>query len=382
MTGINILAAFFIAGLFSYLVTPFMIKLAFKINFLDQPSDKKVHVKPTPLLGGLTIYFAFILAISLAVQSNEILIGMLIGGTVLMVIGIIDDKFGMMPKFKLLGQIIAAFIAINMGLKVSFIKIPFYSKCFTFLWLIGITNAFNLLDNINGLSAGIAAISAFFFGILAFYHGDIMIAVVCFALMGACLGFLKYNFRGKIFMGDVGSLFLGFMLASIAVWGSWKTTSVTTSLAIPILILAYPIFDMTFVVITRLLRGDPLSRGGKDHSSHRLAQATMEAIRNLKDRKKLSSPLGIKILFLTTREFIRGLKKKGGDRSSHRLAILGFKKKRAVLILYAVSFVLGLAALWMTVAGQYLDLAIMVISFILLVIFGIRLGKVRIKYKS
>ena len=377
MTKFSVAAAFLIALAVSYIITPVILKFARRINFVDHPSGKKVHTQPTPLLGGIAIYFSFIAALSFSASANKVLIGALVGGTVIMVIGIIDDKFKLMPRLKLLGQFIAALIAVILGVQVAFIKIPAVSMIFTCLWLVGMTNAFNLIDNINGLSAGIAAIAAFFFGTLALIHGDILIAAASFALMGSCFGFLRYNFpKAGIFMGDTGSLFLGFMLASIAVAGSWKTSSVTTSLAIPILILGYPIFDVTLVMITRLLEKRPISEGGKDHSSHRLAIAIMESI--MRSRTK-NNTKGTKLIpVLVT--FAKGLRRKGDDRSPNRLAVLGFKKKRAVVMLCGLSFVMGLAALAMTVLGKYYDWTILIISVILMALFGIRLGMIRITH--
>lgn len=378
MTIIDCVVAPIIAFVLSFLITPLIAYLATKLNFVDRPNMKKPYFHPTPLLGGVAMYFAFIASLSLTIHADKQIIGALVGGTVVMVIGIIDDKIILMPRVKLLGQFIAALIAVLLGVKVVFIKIPFLSMLFTCIWLIGMTNAFNLLDNINGLCAGVAGISAFFFGTLAFIHGNMMIAILCYALMGACLGFLIHNFpNARVFMGDTGSLFLGYMLAAVAVAGSWKTSSVTTSLAIPILILGYPLFDVILVTITRLLGGRPISIGGKDHSSHRFAIAIMESILGSRNRRDRSvgryETLGLAIL-----EFIKGLKKKGQDRAINRLAILGFKKKRAVLILYAMSFALGTAALAMTVSGKYFDWAIMFVSLILMVLFGIRLAKVSV----
>lgn len=372
------LGAFFLALAFTFFITPATAFIAKKINFLDRPSSKKVHAQATPLLGGLAIYFGFIFAASLTVHANNALIGMLIGGTVVMVIGIVDDKFGMLPRIKLLGQFIAALTAVLIGVKVVFIKTPSLSVVFTCFWLVAMTNAFNLLDNINGLCAGVGAISAFFFGVLAFINGNMVIAITSFALMGACLGFLWHNFpKANIFMGDAGSLFLGYMLASIAVAGSWKTSSVTTSLAIPVLILGYPIFDVTLVTIMRLVEGRPISKGGKDHSSHRFAIAIMESIRGSRSRKGRSAgryeALGSAVV-----EFMKGLKKKGEDRAINRIAVLGFKKKRAVLILFSMSFILGIAAIGMTVLGKYFDWSIMIVSLFLLVLFGIRLSKIHV----
>jgi len=373
MTNLDVVGAFLLAATFAFFATPLTAFLARKLNFLDRPNTKKVHVDPIPLLGGLAIYFAFIFAISLTVKSDNVLIGMLVGGTVVMVIGIIDDRFGMLPRVKLLGQFIAALIAVLLGVKVVFIKIPVLSAVFTCFWLVAMTNAFNLLDNINGLCAGVSFISAFFFGLLALIHGQMMIAIVSFALAGSCLGFLKHNFpRANIFMGDAGSLFLGYILASIAVAGSWKTSSVTTSLAIPVLILGYPIFDVTLVTIMRLREGRPISKGGKDHSSHRFAIAIMEAIRGSRSKRgRAAGTLGPVII-----EFMKGLKKKGHDRAMNRLANLGFKKKRAVLILYGTSIILGCAALGMTVLGKYFDWSIMMIALLLLALFGVRLSRI------
>ncbi len=291
-----------------------------------------------------------------------------------MVIGIIDDRFRLIPRLKLLGQFIAAIITIILGVQVAFIKTPFFSMVFTCLWLVAMTNAFNLIDNINGLSAGIASVASFFFGALALINGNMVIAAASFALTGSSLGFLRYNFpKADIFMGDTGSLFLGFMLASIAVAGSWKTSSLTTSLAIPILILGYPIFDVIFVTVMRVLEGRPVSMGGKDHSSHRFAIAIMESI--MRSRGK-NNTKGTKLIPAIV-TFAKGLRTKGEDRVLNRLASSGFKKKRAVLILYGLSFILGLAALSMTVLGKYYDWAIMMITFVLTLLFGIRLGRVR-----
>lgn len=366
--------AFCAALAISLILTPLVARFALKINFVDSPSGKKVHAKPTPLLGGVAIYFSFIFAISLTVEADRAFLASLVGGTVIMAMGIIDDRFKLIPRLKLLAQFIAAIITIMMGVQVAFIKIPFLSMVFTCLWIVGMTNAFNLIDNINGLSAGIAATASFFFGVLAFINGNFVLAGTSFALMGSALGFLKYNFpKAHIFMGDAGSMFLGFMLASIAVAGGWKTSSVTTSLAIPILILGYPIFDVTFVTVMRMLEGRPISMGGKDHSSHRFAIAIMESI--MRSRGKNNSK-GTKIIPAIAM-FAKGLRTKGEDRVLNRLAAAGFKKKRGVLILYCLSFVLGLAALGMTVLGKYFDWGIMIITLILTLLFGIRLGRVR-----
>ncbi len=370
-------AAFIIALGASYMLTPFVAKFAARMNFVDLPSGKRAHTRSTPLLGGLAIYFSFITALSFATRADKALTASLVGGTIIMIIGLIDDRVKLIPRLKLTGQIIAAVVAIVIGVQVSFIKIPFLSMLFTCLWLVGMTNAFNLIDNINGLSAGIAAIASLFFGLLALINGNPIIAAASFALMGSSLGFLRYNFpKADIFMGDAGSLFLGFMLASLAVAGGWKTSSLTTSLAIPILILGYPLFDVALVTVMRVLEGRPVSMGGRDHSSHRFAIAIMESI--MRSRGK-NNQKGTKVIPAIV-TFAKGLRTKGEDRVLNRLAALGFKKKRGVLILYGLSFVLGMAALGMTLLGRYYDWIIMTLTFVLMLLFGIRLGRVRVSH--
>jgi UDP-GlcNAc:undecaprenyl-phosphate GlcNAc-1-phosphate transferase len=172
--------------------------------------------------------------------------------------------------------ILATFVIYN-GIRTSFLQSPWLDIPITLLWIVGITNAFNLLDNMNGLSAGVAAIAGLTFAALAARYVDVSpeqlpTATAGAALAGACLGFLPSNFRGRIFMGDAGSLFLGFTLASLAALGSWRSPTVTTSVVIPLLVLAYPIFDTTLVVILRWRRGQSPVVGGRDHSSHRLVR--------------------------------------------------------------------------------------------------------------
>ncbi len=329
-----------IAFAIAYVTAPFMAYIARRFNIMDHPSRKKAHAHATPLLGGIAIYTGFIIALLTTVYAEKALVGALISGTILIVFGgVVDDKRGMSPKRKLRWQcvaaLLAAFIAARMGLKVVFIKnLPQVAVAFTVVWVVAMTNSFNLLDNLNGLSSGIAGISALFFGLIALIQKDMTVAVVSFSLFGACAGFLLHNFpKATMFMGDAGSLFLGFMLAFIAVWGSWETEAVITSLAVPVLILAYPLFDTALVMIKRLQDGRSIFQGGKDHSSH-------------------------------------------------RLALLGFKKKRAVLVLYFINTVLGILALAVTLlpatAGYFISIG--AVSGLLL--FGIRLGRVRIKYRE
>jgi len=274
MVLVQIINVFFVAGIISYLLTPFIRTVAIKTGYLDHPKDNKVHAHPTPLLGGVAIFTAFLISV-LARESLLTLSpvrAMLLGATTLLIVGLIDDKMGMMPSFKLLGQFLAAMVIVRSGVRIEFINNQYLGMIVTYIWIIGITNAFNLLDNMNGLSAGIAGISALFFGIIAYMNGEMLISALCCAVAGSALGFLKHNFpKANIFMGDSGSLVLGYLLAVIAIIGSWKTYIVTTSLAVPLLVLGYPIFDTTLVSVMRILERRSIFQGGKDHSSHRLA---------------------------------------------------------------------------------------------------------------
>ena len=285
--------------LISYLITPLVRLVAFRTGYLDHPKNTKVHAHPTPLLGGVSIYIAFVIGLltSANLAHDSKLLSILIGATFLLAVGLVDDRMGMMPEVKLLAQFIAAMVVIKSGVKVEFLHNYYLNTIFSYIWLVGITNSFNLLDNMNGLSAGIAVIAAFFFGSAMWISNQMNIALVAFALGGASLGFLKHNFpRASIFMGDTGSLVVGFILASSAIAGSWSTRFLTTSLAMPVIILAYPIFDTSVVTVMRLKESRSIFQGGLDHSSH-------------------------------------------------RLALLGFKRRGTVLVIYGICVLLGLSAL-------------------------------------
>jgi UDP-GlcNAc:undecaprenyl-phosphate GlcNAc-1-phosphate transferase len=204
-----------------------------------------------------------------------------LAGVLILFLGIRDDLdpngVGVRWWLRLLFQAALAGLVLQAEIRISFLQTAWISIPITLLWIVGITNAFNLLDNMNGLSAGVAAIAGLTFAALAARYVEVgpeqMPTVkAAAALAGACLGFLPSNLRGRIFMGDAGSLFLGFTLACLAALGSWRSPTVPTSVIIPILVLAYPIFDTTLVVILRLLRGQSPVVGGRDHSSHRLVR--------------------------------------------------------------------------------------------------------------
>jgi UDP-GlcNAc:undecaprenyl-phosphate GlcNAc-1-phosphate transferase len=274
MNTAQILETFFIAFIVSYALSPFVRKIALRIGYVDHPKDNKVHAHPTPLLGGVAIFFAFTISVvtKIGLVSSGHVIALMAGCVVLLIVGLIDDKIGMMPNVKLLGQFLAALIVIKAGVRAEFLGNYYLDVVFTYLWIVGITNSFNLLDNMNGLSAGIASIAAIFFGILAYMNGQHMVCALSFALAGCTMGFLRHNFpKASIFMGDAGSLIIGYLLSVIAILANWKTRSMSTSLIVPLLVLGYPIFDTTLVTIIRMLEKRSVFEGGKDHSSHRIA---------------------------------------------------------------------------------------------------------------
>lgn len=326
----GILEALVIATAVSYAITPLVRKIALKTGYVDHPKSNKVHAHPTALLGGAAIYAAFVIALFMTTRigSDPKLASMVIATTFLLGVGLVDDRMGMMPEIKLLGQFLAAMLVIKAGLRMEFLHNYYLNVIVTYIWIVGITNAFNLLDNMNGLSAGIASIAAVFFGIIMWSSGQVTAALVSFALAGATAGFLRHNFpKANIFMGDSGSLVIGFVLATAAIMGSWSTRFLTTSVAMPIVILAYPIFDTTLVTIMRIREGRSIFQGGKDHSSH-------------------------------------------------RLALLGLKKKRAVLVIYGVCVALGMSAVVIQQLSLRAALAVLALDVAGMVALGIRLAMV------
>lgn len=277
MTYLNpLLKPFLLALLASLFLTPLLRRAALWMGFVDTPQPHKLHKEPVALLGGVGIYLSFALAVVAAGGLQPPLVGLLLGGTFLLFLGLIDDRQGMSPWVKLIGQTIAAAIAVASGIQISFLLSPSLNIPLTVFWIVGIINAFNLLDNMDGLSAGMTFISASTFAVLAGRYVElgpeqIPTSLASAALAGSCLGFLKYNKKpATIFMGDAGSMVLGYILAAVAALGSWKSPTTPTSILIPLLVLAYPIFDTTFVVLRRFWEGRPIFQGGKDHTSHRL----------------------------------------------------------------------------------------------------------------
>ncbi len=257
-------------------VTPLFRRVAARMGMVDRPEPRKVHLTPMPLLGGVALYLAFIAALLLFGERRYVseLIGILVGATLVSFLGIWDDRWGIRPLLKLGGQSLAATLLFLSGVQVAFLHNPILDFGVTLLWVVGITNALNLLDNMDGLSGGIGAVAAAFFLLLAALNGQYLVGSLAAALLGACLGFLYYNLNpATIFMGDAGSLFLGFVLAAVGIKLRFPGHPDTITWMIPVIILGIPIFDTTLVVISRLRRGlNPITNPGKDHLSHRLVK--------------------------------------------------------------------------------------------------------------
>ncbi len=266
-------------------LTPVMRTIALKLNIVDVPEERKVHKSSTPLLGGLAIIIAFIAALTANMILDSSSIALLACAVFVAAASLIDDWKGLSAKLKLLIQIIAVLVLIHYGIILHlFPGNTFWgyglNLILTVLWVVGITNSLNFFDGMDGLATGISVIIAFFLGIVAFQTNQPYMGWISVAMVGSCLGFLPYNFRFKkpasIFLGDTGSIFLGFTLAALAVKGNWSLNSPIVSFAAPVLIFWILIFDMTYITVERIITGkvksfkDWIEYVGKDHLHHRL----------------------------------------------------------------------------------------------------------------
>ncbi|HTG14836.1 MAG TPA: hypothetical protein VK747_06170 [Blastocatellia bacterium] len=302
-----------------------------RVGLVAAPRQDRWHSKPTPLLGGLAIYLAFVAGFCFFGPRTTGAYAILAGGTLLVITGLVDDILHIKPYTKLVFQLIAASILVYFGLHLPFVEYQLVNNLLTIFWLVGITNALNLLDNMDGLAGGISAIACVFLAVTFLLNGQIQEAVLPAMLGAAALGFLVFNFSpASIFMGDSGSMFLGFLLSGTALLSdSGRLRNLTSVLLTPVLILMIPIFDTCIVTITRKLSGRPISQGGRDHTSH-------------------------------------------------RLVALGVSERRAVLLLYSLAAASGALALMVRLMSTTVMMGL-VPGFALLVVFlGLYLGKVRV----
>lgn len=332
--------AFIVSFAFTFATTPLVRRFAFKIGAIDIPKDnRRMHKKPTPRIGGLAIIFGFTVATLCFAQPSRQLYGTLAGAAIIAVMGVIDDCKNLPAKLKFVIQIIAALVVVFAGdIKIDVFTNPNFlsdnpywvlpewlSVTLTVIWIVFITNAVNFIYGLDGLAAGVSAIMSISLVFISIRVGEYSIAILGIALMGSCFGFLPFNFNpAKIFMGDTGSTFLGFMLATLSIQGVFKSYAVI-SFAVPLLILGLPLFDALFAMIRRILRG----------------QSPMTA-----DRGHLH----------------------------HRLVDMGFSQKQTVFILYAISGVLGITAVLLAESGV-LRALLLVICVLILLLIGSMLGK-------
>lgn len=291
------------------LVTPLVKKYAFKIGALDLPDQRKVHKRVMPRLGGLAIYFSFITAVLLTMDINLQTCALLLGGTLIIILGFVDDTRGLSPRLKLAGQIAAAtaVAAIPFGLRVEFLTNPFSDELITLgflaipvtvLWIVSVTNAVNLIDGLDGLASGTTFISALTLAAVVWietatsgvFPGQSEAFVLALILAAAIVGFLRYNFYpAKIFLGDSGSMFLGFSVASLSIMGMAKGATFI-SVIIPVVILGIPLLDTIFAIVRRCYGRRPIFQPDKEHLHHRLIQM------GLSHRQAVLSIYGVNIV--------------------------------------------------------------------------------------
>ena len=272
-----VLLPILICFIVSLLTTPFIKKLAINIGAVDKPNDRKVHTKIMPRLGGLVIVISFIVGTVLFLPMTSEIYPILIGATIIVIVGFLDDLINLPAGVKFLGQIIAASVPVISGLTIEFITIPngsviefdFLAIPITIIWIVTITNAINLIDGLDGLAAGVSSIALMTMTALAFtLNYSFAVILMGLILLGSTLGFLVYNFYpAKIFMGDIGSLFLGYMIGIISIMGFTKSAAVF-SLIIPIMILGVPIMDTTSAIIRRIIHKKSLTKPDKFHLHH------------------------------------------------------------------------------------------------------------------
>ena len=347
----NYLMVFLTSLILALIFTPIAIFLAPKIGAVDVPKDeRRMHDKPMPRFGGLAIFVGTMVSIAIfIIPENPNLVGILVGGVLIYFLGLIDDIKGLPAKVKFLGQIAIACIVYALGIRIHFItaffspdyEVTFFPEAIAFvltiLWIVGITNTINLIDGLDGLAGGVALIASLSIAYSAYIVstplGISIPTLAMLALAGSVLGFLPYNFNpAKIFMGDSGSLFLGFMLAVLAIEGATKSATVVATIA-PVLVLGVPIFDTAFAILRRLINKKPIMEADKGHLHHRIMAA-------------------------------------------------GFGQKRAVLMLYGISGAMGVAAVLLTRDMFVESFALLAIAGMLIYIFIADAHSMKLKLKA
>lgn len=317
---------FFITIIASLILTPIIKKIALKYDIVDVPDSRKAHSGKKPYLGGIVIFISFFIGYFIILPDHPHQIAIIIGAFIILITGLFDDFFNLKPVYKLIGQASAAIVIIQSGLVIDKITVPFFGTVYldnlsviiTLLWIIGVSNAINLIDGLDGLATGVSTIALFSIMLTAIIDYRFAVALICILLIGSNLGFLYFNFYpAKIFLGDAGALFLGYMIAVISMLGLFKNIAIF-SFIIPLIILAVPIFDTVFAIFRRLKRG----------------QSIMSA-----DRKHIH----------------------------YQLIDKGFSHRGAVLLIYAFSFALGMLAVSLNYTSAFKASIVMFILVLLII---------------
>lgn len=254
-------------------LTPLSRQIAMRLGVVDKPNQRKIHHDHKPLMGGLAIYVAFTLSLLLFSPPQHLiqLGAVLAGAAFLALVGLLDDRYELGIKTKLVAQFIAALAVVVTGIQIHLFKIPILDYAATILWLMTLSNAVNFLDNMDGLTAGLSAIAGGFFMVIAYLEGLTLVSSLAAAVLGSAIGFLVYNFNpASTFMGDMGALVLGFVLGVLGIKLEFGEQPLSVTWMVPLLVLALPLFDICLVVFTRLSEGRSPGQAGKDHTSHRL----------------------------------------------------------------------------------------------------------------
>lgn len=305
-----------VAAAISFCTTPLIKLLARKVGAMDVPKDeRRMHHRPIPRMGGLAIFLGFIVSFLIFGEINREIQGILLGAVIIIILGVLDDILTLKALPKFLVQLVAAVIVVLHGCCIEhflgFSLPAWLSYPISVIWIVAITNAVNFIDGLDGLAAGVSAISAgtmLVVALLLVPDGTAMISAILLAgIVGACIGFIPFNFNpASIFMGDTGSTFLGFMLASVSIFGLFKTYAVI-SFAVPFLVLGLPIFDICFAVIRRLAKGQSPMHADRGHVHHRLIDMGFSQKQAVAISYLLSAILGLSAVVLTDRGEIQAL---------------------------------------------------------------------------
>lgn len=308
-----VILALLAALVISFLMSPLVKKFAYRVGAIDVPKDnRRMHKVPIPRLGGLAIFIGFVVSVLLFADITRQMQGILLGSVVIVVLGVVDDITPLPAKFKFLVQIVAALIPVYHGVVIRAVSNPnllsdnaywqmgAFSIPITVLWIVAITNSVNLIDGLDGLAIGVSAISATTLLVIALMLSDLQVAIIMAALVGACLGFMPYNMNpAKMFMGDTGATFLGYLLATMSIQGLFKFYAII-SFAVPFLILGLPIFDTAFAFIRRIAHGQSPMQADRSHVHHRLIDMGLNQKQAVATLYVISGILGLSAVVLST----------------------------------------------------------------------------------